>query len=163
MAIEHITLITGDRHWKDRALIDEVIATFPDKGRTIVITGGQIGVDALAAEIAVGYGCRSMVMKASWAVYSKSAGPIRNVWMLDLYADLIKAHPMASAIIHAFHPDLQKSKGTVNLIKQARPRNYPVVLHGPTAGDVRQLSPALLTSLTSFYPKTPSPSHVGTP
>lgn len=43
-------------------------------------------------------------------------GPIRNKRMLDEGAE----------IVYAFHPNLEQSKGTRNMINQALRRNIPV-------------------------------------
>lgn len=51
----------------------------------VLITGGARGLDSLVQQWCDETGTRCIVMPAPWnSAYSKSAGPIRNQWMIDV-------------------------------------------------------------------------------
>jgi hypothetical protein len=61
---------------------------------------------------------------ADWDKYGKAAGPIRNKQMLD------EGKPQA---VIAFSYDLARSRGTANMVAQARDAGLPVWLPLPQA------------------------------
>ena len=72
-------LVCGGRDYADRQrVILELNAERPD----VVITGGAQGADSLASNIALSAGIPTIIMPAPWVRYGKSAGPVRNGWML---------------------------------------------------------------------------------
>ncbi len=108
-----IVVVTGDRDWTDRAKVRKRLAELPP-GTTVVV-GGQRGADAITEDEALDLGFNVEVVYADWSV-GRAGGPIRNGKMLDRKPDLVIA----------FHPDLEKSKGTADCVRQARKRNIPV-------------------------------------
>jgi hypothetical protein len=56
---------------------------------------------------------------ADWETYGKAAGPIRNTQMLT------EGNP---DMVAAFHNDISKSKGTKNMIVQAKKAGIKVIL-----------------------------------
>jgi hypothetical protein len=100
-------LVCGDRKWLDREAIRRELLRF---GRgTIVIHGAACGTDTIAGEVAVELGFEVVAVLADWKRYGRGAGPIRNKAMLKLRPDRVLA----------FHADVSKSKGTLNMIRQA--------------------------------------------
>lgn len=107
-------LVCGDREWRSRLKILQALANLP-RGTTI-IQGGARGADELAHKIALECGLEVVTCEAQWEKYGAAAGPIRNKKMLDLKPDLVLA----------FHPHLDKSKGTKHCVEEARRRGIPV-------------------------------------
>jgi len=58
-----------------------------------------------------------MPFPAHWDEYGRAAGPIRNRQMLD--------KGWADAVV-AFHLNLDESKGTADMVREARKRGLPV-------------------------------------
>lgn len=81
-----------------------------------IIQGGAAGADFLARVVAMRLGLNCKQFDADWRQYGRAAGPVRNRQMLDEQPDLVIA----------FHPDLSKSKGTADCIKEAKRRGIPV-------------------------------------
>lgn len=107
-------LICGDRNWEDEDAIEEYIMTLPS--HAVVITGMCRGVDLIAHRLALKHGHTTLDFPAKWDRYGDAAGPIRNRKML------IEGKP---EWVIAFHNDLSKSKGTADMLKQARAHNVP--------------------------------------
>ena len=89
-------LVCGGRDYEDR---DKVNATLdyccqffePD---FVLIHGSARGADRLAHVWAFFKGCAVIEMKANWDFYGKTAGHIRNEWMLKFaMPDLVIAFP----------------------------------------------------------------------
>jgi len=110
-------LICGDRNWTDRERIAMFLA--PLGSDTIIIEGGARGADTIAKEEAELRSFQVMEFPAQWNKYGKSAGPIRNKQMLD------EGKP---DLVVAFHNDIKNSKGTKNMIKQAKKAGIKVIL-----------------------------------
>lgn len=111
-------LVTGDRNWKDKSLIRDVLASLPP-GST-VIQGGARGADSLAYSAARELNLKIETYAANWENYGRAAGPIRNRQMLD------EAEP---DVVLAFHDDIGTSKGTANMVRQALKRGIKVILY----------------------------------
>lgn len=92
----------------DVGTIRRVLSEYDDV--ELVITGGARGADLLAAQEARARGIRTSVLMADWNQYGLAAGPIRNREMLDKSPD----------VVIAFHNDLSMSKGTKNMVEQAK-------------------------------------------
>ena len=75
-----------------------------------IISGGARGVDSLAEQFAKEYGFQTKIYQAEWDKYGKSAGYIRNQYII---AD--------STIVFAFWDG--KSKGTNHSIELAKKMN----------------------------------------
>jgi len=114
-------LVTGGRGWDDRHMIREVLEKFPDG--TTLIHGDATGADTMASQEATRLGWTVWPYPADWARYGKAAGPLRNKQMLD------EGKP---DLVLAFHDNLKVSKGTLDMIDQARRAKVPVLLfsHG---------------------------------
>lgn len=103
-------LVCGGRDYQDRARVAlELANERPD----IVITGGATGADALAADISRKSGIPTLIMPAPWERYGRSAGSVRNNWMLKF------ANPTH---VLAF----PGGSGTADMVKRAREAGLPV-------------------------------------
>lgn len=102
-------LICGSRDWDNPEPIKKLIDRLP-KG-TVVIEGEQRGADKMAARLAKEAGFQVDPYPADWTRYHKAAGPIRNKQML------IEGKP---DIVYAFYKHKSVSKGTANMVAQAR-------------------------------------------
>lgn len=84
----------------------------------IIMTGGASGADTIAHEVAKKLGLETIVVEAEWNKYGRAAGPLRNRKMLDLKPEGVIA----------FHRDIQKSKGTIDCMREAMRRGIRVEL-----------------------------------
>ena len=116
-------VIAGDRYWDDdklrkriRLLLLKLIKECQD---LVVITGGCRGVDTAAYETALDLGIETLVFKPDWGKYGRSAGPIRNRLMLD----------EEPSYLHIYHSDINNSKGSKDIMKQAQTRGISVIIH----------------------------------
>ena len=109
-------LVTGDRYWTAKHIIMQVLQATKPK---IVVEGEQRGADILAKECALALGIKVLKYEANWIKYGKAAGPLRN-------REMIKENP---EIVLAFHDNIEKSKGTRNMIMLANNRGVPVHLY----------------------------------
>lgn len=80
-----------------------------------IIQGGARGADALGKRFAEKYGLQTRVFKADWDTHGKKAGMLRNVQMAEQSTDLV-----------AFWD--QQSRGTKNMLQEARKRNLHVTM-----------------------------------
>jgi len=112
-------LICGSRSWTDRKAIRDFLLTLPKS--SVVIEGEASGVDTIAREEAEKLGIEVLKFPADWKRYGRAAGPIRNRQML------VEGKP---DIVVAFHSDISKSKGTLNMLRQAKERKFPIRLMG---------------------------------
>ena len=102
-------LICGDRNWKDVKTIENFVRSLPPD--TVIIHGDCRGADKIADKAAKENGLKVETFSAKWEKYGRAAGPIRNRRMiLDGKPDRVVA----------FHDDISKSKGTADMLKQAR-------------------------------------------
>lgn len=105
-------LVCGGRKYNGDGQLWEVLAkhvTHDD----IVIEGGASGADSLAHQFCVEHGIPVAVVPANWYFYEKSAGTLRNEWMLRLKPDLVIAFP--------------GGRGTANMIKLAKEAGVEVI------------------------------------
>jgi len=112
-----LIVISGSRNWSGEDLylkIRSLLLQMPPE--TTLIHGGCRGVDMTADRAAREIGMPVKVFPAEWERYGLKAGPIRNAQMLDQNPD----------IVYVFHPNLGESKGTLDMIKQAKSRGIPV-------------------------------------
>lgn len=103
-------LICGDRHWRDEKKIAKVLFKLRKKVK-LVIHGGARGADQLAGKYAMLLGIPTAVYEANWTKHGRAAGPIRNQSMLKF------GKP---DMVIAFHKNLNKSKGTKNMVGLAK-------------------------------------------
>lgn len=111
-------LVCGGRDYTDREKLYRILDVQrsrigPDM---LVINGGAPGADTLAREWAVDRKVDHLTLYAKWEVYGRSAGPIRNRLMA-------KKKPR---LVLAFHTDIDKSKGTRDMIRVAEKLNIKV-------------------------------------
>ena len=111
-------IICGDRNWKEELVISLYIHHLPRD--SYIITGGCRGADNMANSARLRNGMKGEVCKADWTKYGNSAGPIRNKHMLSLNPDLVVA----------FHDDIENSKGTKDMVRQARLAGVHVEIRG---------------------------------
>jgi hypothetical protein len=110
-------LVTGDREWSWLKPIKSALMGFPPD--TIVIHGDCWGADKLADYVGKHLGFEVRPYPADWKAHGKPGGPIRNQKMLD---------DEEPDIVLAFHGNIRKSKGTLDMCKRARKAGVPVIL-----------------------------------
>lgn len=105
-------LVTGDRNWQDVAFLFRALDDL-NRQQTVnvVIEGAAPGADTAARQWAEARGIPVQEYPALWKQYGRAAGPVRNRQMIE------EGHP---TIVVAFHPDLSQSKGTADMVRQAR-------------------------------------------
>jgi len=118
-------IVCGDRHFDDYEFVLKsiwgysfVMETFCDTKITKLILGDAKGVDTLAKRAASELGLRVDLFMAHWDIDGKTAGPIRNERMI------MKGE---ADVIVAIHDNLEKSKGTANMIKLATRHDIPFI------------------------------------
>ena len=117
-------LVCGDRNWTNRQLIERELRRFDPK-TTIIIHGAARGADTIAGEIATSLGFQVMPFPADWDRLGRAAGPIRNREMLKQQPDRVLA----------FHNNLDKSKGTADMVSIARRALVPVEVFQETGAN----------------------------
>ncbi len=112
-------LICGSRDWVDRGPIERELRKLP--GGTIVVHGAARGADTIAGDVAHDLGFEVRRYPADWEMHGKSAGPIRNALML------MKEHLPEEPIdlLLAFSRNLATSRGTLDMIRQAKSAGVP--------------------------------------
>lgn len=113
-------LITGCRHWCGPDMAESVVARLIAKyGPAITIVHGAAkGIDQSFAEACRELGIKDEPHPADWDRYGKAAGPRRNSEMLAAGADMVVA----------FHRDLMRSRGTLDMVRQALAAGVPTYL-----------------------------------
>lgn len=104
-------LVCGSRFYKDRERVYHVLDAYHAKigSDMFLIAGGAKGADEIAREWAVSRKVDHMILYAKWHIFGNGAGPIRNRRMA-------KKKPR---LVLAFHPNLDESIGTADMIKVA--------------------------------------------
>jgi len=122
-------LCCGDRNWSSYEIIRRELEKFPKD--TEIIQGCANGADKMSANIAKSLGLKLISSKdnndiinnpgfpADWNKYGRAAGPIRNKQMLD------EGKP---DLVLAFHSNIENSRGTKNMIEQAKKRGIVIIL-----------------------------------
>ncbi len=108
-------LVCGSRDWEDYGAIVRELTKLPYD--TVIIEGEARGADTLARQAASRQGYNVEAYPADWAQYGRAAGPIRNKQMLD------EGKP---DLVLAFSEDIENSRGTANMVMQARKRGIEV-------------------------------------
>jgi hypothetical protein len=109
-------LICGDRNWDKEGIVKRVLL---QSGATVVIHGDARGADSIAGTLATSLGLKVEAFPADWQRYGRAAGPIRNQQMLD------EGRPEK---VIAFHPSIETSKGTADMVRRARAAGLPVTV-----------------------------------
>jgi hypothetical protein len=110
-------IICGSRYWKDEQAIHDCIDELP-KG-SVVIEGRATGADSIAEAYAFSKGILVIAIAARWDWYGRAAGPIRNLELIDW------GRPDK---VIAFHDDIGNSRGTKDMVKQAKKQKIEVEL-----------------------------------
>jgi len=113
-------LICGTRNSGDYVELAEVIMNLPFG--SVIIQGMCRGVDVMAKYLGEKYGFDVEDYPADWGKHGRAAGPIRNKQMLD------DGKP---DIVYAFHPNIAESKGTKNMVNQAKKRGIETIVIVP--------------------------------
>lgn len=109
-------LCCGSRYWSDWAPIwRELRALGP---LTSIVHGDQRGADKMCGFVGTKLGYPVSPYPADWGEFGLAAGPMRNQQML-------KEHPDIGLVL-AFHDTFSTSKGTKDMVKQARAAGIPV-------------------------------------
>jgi len=122
-------LFCGDRHWSSYKTICDVMM---DYNTEVVIEGEAAGADSIARDVAEQFGIPVMRFPADWKRYGRAAGPIRNTQMLK--------EGMPDFVI-AFHDDIDSSKGTRNMVEQAKKKGIPVRVYNSKGENYRDSAP----------------------
>lgn len=118
-----VVLICGDRNYKNRRKIGKMVVKYK-KRIALIVEGGAEGADKIAWEYGQLLGISTATLDANWTFFAKAAGPIRNRSML-LILQAFKKFGYRTEV-WAFHSDLKKSKGTLNMVTIAREENILV-------------------------------------
>lgn len=112
-------LVCGDRDWTDKSLIKrKLMALVELNGPLFVIDGACRGADSIGNEVAKEIKLKFKRFPADWTKYGPAAGPIRNGQMLK------EGKP---DLVLAFHDDLESSKGTKDMVRQAELAGVKVI------------------------------------
>lgn len=109
------TIIAGGRDITDYFHLEEALEAYRND-ITEVVSGGAEGADSLGERYAKGAGIPLKIFKADWATNGKAAGPMRNRQMAEY----------AQALLALWD---SKSRGTANMIEEARKRGLFVQVH----------------------------------
>lgn len=109
-------LCCGGREWR---LWPPIWRELRALGPTTVIVEGECrGADKMCRYVAEQLGYPVHKHPADWAQYGKAAGAIRNSEMLTLHPEI--------ELVLAFHEDLARSRGTMDMVTKARAKGIPV-------------------------------------
>lgn len=87
-------LVCGGRDYEGRNVVRRELSKLVTSSQDIIMQGGARGADAYAKEWAEWRKCGCWTFPADWETHGKSAGPIRNKWMLEMgQPDLVLAFP----------------------------------------------------------------------
>jgi hypothetical protein len=113
-------LVTGSRAWSDAGAIKRCPESLlAEHGPGITLVHGDCrGADRVAAACAADLGMTVEAHPADWVTYGRAAGVIRNSEMLASGVDLCLA----------FHDDLDRSRGTRDMVKKCLSSGVPVKL-----------------------------------
>lgn len=117
-------IVTGDRHAEWRHWHEDVAEAL--EGYDVVIHGAARGVDSIAAHVADEVVVQVIAMPAQWSRDGKAAGPMRNARMLDVLLALGRCGYEIAVL--AFHPDIEASRGTKNMVERARGAGVQVTI-----------------------------------
>ena len=85
-------LVCGGRDYSDVGHVERVLDELASRP-FILIHGGALGADKIAADFCKSRGYAVAQVDANWLAHGRAAGPIRNRWMLALNPDLVVAFP----------------------------------------------------------------------
>lgn len=126
-------LCCGDREWTDEGRVIAYFNSILLTPKDTVIHGGCRGADTLAGNIACDcFGLEEhhiVQFPADWSK-GKVGGPLRNAQMLR------EGKPTE---VVAFHDNIQNSRGTADMINQAKAINLPITL--VTMTEISKITP----------------------
>jgi hypothetical protein len=105
-------LVCGSRSWRDKEAIARRLKSLP--ADAMIVTGGALGADQLADDVARDLGLERVIIPANWNRHGRQAGILRNLRMLDTRPELVLAF---------WNGD---SPGTKHTIGEARKRGIRV-------------------------------------
>ena len=109
-------IIAGSSTWENSSSIRAVLESYPDS--TTVVHGDSPGADEIGGQVAEDLGMKVEPMSKiqdDYRRYRRGAWKALNERMIEKGADLILA----------FHPDIEKSRGTKHLLKLADSAGIP--------------------------------------
>jgi hypothetical protein len=112
-----IIAFSGDRNFSNKWFVYEIIFVFLDDKDLKILVGDCRGLDYWVRYWAEELDVPHEVFKANWDKHGKAAGPIRNKRILERKPD----------VLIAIHPNMDESKGTKNMVAQARGLGIPVI------------------------------------
>jgi predicted Rossmann fold nucleotide-binding protein DprA/Smf involved in DNA uptake len=108
------TAVVGTRTFDDYQALKKTLDNLKNKP-TEIISGGARGADALAERYAMEYNLPMTIIEANWNLHGKSAGPIRNLLIVEACEQVV-------AMWNG------ESRGTENTIKTANELNKPAIV-----------------------------------
>lgn len=108
-------LVTGSRIWKDENLIQDALQKYNHMKPVLIHGDCPTGADAIADKIARELGWEIEAYPADWSL-GKKAGPLRNIYMVDLCPDVVLGFPTES------------SRGTIQCINYAKKMGNMVIV-----------------------------------
>jgi hypothetical protein len=90
-----VVLFSGPREWTDRDRVRRDLEGLPPD--SIVIEGGERGLDSIVREEASRMGIHCATMRALWDFHDKSAYYRRNEAMARMRPDLLYAYPLGES------------------------------------------------------------------
>lgn len=82
--------VIGSRTFKNYSLLRETLDNYYPQ-ISLIVSGGARGADSLGEKYAKEEGIQTLIFKPEWDKYGKSAGMIRNKYIID-NADLVVAY-----------------------------------------------------------------------
>ncbi|HHV30694.1 MAG TPA: DUF2493 domain-containing protein [Clostridium sp.] len=113
-------LICGSRNYNDYDKIYNYLKNKSKYDDIIVVEGGAPGADLLSKKAAISLNIEYREYKADWKKYGRAAGPKRNQQMLDCESP---------DLVVAFHPNIDESKGTKDMINRSKKANIPIEIY----------------------------------
>lgn len=119
-------VITGSRDWTDtefiwQALDDILMLNSIDK----FYHGGARGADTIGRDWALSHNIRTYRFMAEWKKYGNSAGPMRNMKMLDSAIQSAEKYEDELQVV-AFR--LGKSRGTTHMVEYSKSAGVDVII-----------------------------------
>ncbi|MDO4763110.1 MAG: SLOG family protein [Flavobacteriaceae bacterium] len=112
-------IVCGSRYFTDFATFSTVLEDYLkdfNKSEICLFSGGANGTDKLVIQYAEKNGIKCQIFPAFWGKFGKSAGPIRNRWMLK----------NANACF-GFHDG--KSLGTAHMLYISKQKGIPTKVY----------------------------------
>lgn len=114
-------LVCGGRDYDDPDYLRrELTKLHRELNFDVVIDGTANGADSMAHDWANDWGIETLRFPADWKRYGRAAGPVRNRQML------VEGKP---DLVVAFHKALSTSKGTKDMVEQARKAGVTTIIY----------------------------------